>query len=216
MSQEEPNLGKCDQFSSLLKQSGSTEKPGWTAIDGDTQEACASLSIQNSQPSTGWDTDAGLERILHHDLLILDKSRKLGMSQTWIDHGGKYLMGAKPTKPGSADTAVVRRCRIRHEKKHKMVTDAKSCPSHKPITQIPKTRQCLRPKRLTKHNKTASHEPAICVVPSQSDRRQKHERARRPRKAIRRTAASGPPDNDCLTSQGRSVTIAGPSDSILV
>jgi len=35
-------------------------------------------------------------------------------------------MGAKPMKPDSADTAVVRRCRIHHERKHKMMTDAKT------------------------------------------------------------------------------------------
>jgi hypothetical protein len=165
--QEELNLRKCNQFSPFLKRGGSTEKPGRTAIDGDTQEACASLPIQNSQPGTGWDTDAGLERILHLDLLILGKSRKLGLSQTWIDHGGKYLMGAKPMKRGSADTAVVRRCRIHHEKKHKTVTDAKTFiqqahPSRKPNTQIPKTGQCFRLRRLTKHNMAANHVPAIC------------------------------------------------------
>jgi hypothetical protein len=124
--QEEPSLRKRDRFSPLLKRGGSTEKPGRTAIDGDTQEACASLPIQNSQPGTGWDTDAGLERILHLDLLILGKSRKLGLSQTWIDHGGKYLIGAKPMKPGSAHSTVVRRCEVHHKRKHKTVTDAKT------------------------------------------------------------------------------------------
>jgi hypothetical protein len=211
--QEKPNLRKCDVFSPHRKRSGVTKKPGRTANDSDTQEACASLPIQDSQPGTAWGADTSLESILHLDLLILGKSRKLGLSQAWIDHGGKYLLRAGPLKPRDADITAAGRARSITKRKHKTVTGAKASStkanlSHQPTTEISKARQCVRIKRLTKHNLMANRVPAImqlCQANWIDIKRSKEQES-----LGTLSPGTDPRDSDCWTSQARSTTISGP------